>query len=266
MARFTLGLFLLLGITLGCGSEPPAPASALDRLDAGEATVVDMTYALSAEMPFWPRPGGNPFEHDTLSAHPDGAPSMAAFYTPEHHGTHLDAPVHGGQGLASVDRLTPEDLFGPAVVIDVSAAVRTDPDYAATMEDVSGWEARHGPVPGGSVVLLRTGWGDRWPDQSRYMEVDEAGQLHFPGFSPAAARFLVDERSVLGIGVDTPSVDPGAADGFPVHGIANGGGLYHLENVANLDRLPELGAYLIVAPIKIAGGSGGPVRIFGVLP
>lgn len=266
MHRHLAPLSLSVALVSGCNPEPPTSTDSLTRLFAGELTVVDMTYPLSGEIPFWPRPGGNPFQHDTLSAHADGAPSMAAFYTPEHHGTHLDAPVHGGQGLASVDQLTTGDLWGPAVVVDVSAAAALDRDYGASVEDLVDWEARHGAIPNGSVVLIRTGWGERWPDQSRYMEVDEQGQLHFPALSPPAATFLVEERSILGVGVDTPSVDPGAADGFPVHGIVNGSGLYHLENVANLDQLPEAGAYVIVAPIKIEGGSGGPVRIFGVIP
>jgi kynurenine formamidase len=252
-------------LSAACQEDAPRSASVPD-LFSGGVTVVDMTHALSADMPFWPRPGGNPFEHDTLSAHPSGEPQMAAIYTPEHHGTHLDAPIHGGAGLASVDELDLADLFAPAVVVDVSVAAGADRDYAATLADLSEWEDRHGRISEGAVVFLRTGWAERWPDQERYMEVDDDGQLHFPGFSPEAAAFVVQDRRAVGIGVDTPSVDPGVADGFPVHGIANGSGLYQLENVANLDALPEAGAYVVVAPIKIEGGSGGPVRIFGIVP
>ena len=247
-------------------AELAEPVDPLAQLFAGELTVVDMTHALSASMPHWPGPSTNPFVHDTLAAHESGAPMMAAISTPEHHGTHLDAPIHGGDGLPSVDALSAAQLFGPAVVVDVTEAVSADPDYAATAGDLAAWESRNGTIPEGAVVLLRTGWGARWPDQDRYMAVDEGGTLHFPGFSPEAARFLIEERSIRGIGADTPSVDPGAADGFPVHGIVNGSGRYQLENVANVDQLPESGAYLIVAPVKIEGGSGGPVRIFGVVP
>lgn len=261
-------LLALVALTwaAACAPDEAPDTVELEGLFSGQVTVVDLTHALSGDMPFWPRPGGNPFQHDTLAAHADGSPRMAAFYTPEHHGTHLDAPIHGGPGLPSVEALPLEDLFAPAVVVDVTPAAQADVDYAASLDDLQRWEDRHGPIPAGSVVLLRTGWSERWPDQSRTMPVDEQGQLHFPGFSPEAAAFLVRERGVVAIGVDTPSVDPGAADGFPVHGVANGSGVYHLENVASLERLPETGAYLIVAPIKIAGGSGGPVRIFGVVP
>ena len=135
-----------------------------------------------------------------------------------------------------------------------------------TRDDVVAWETRHGEIPRGAIVLMRSGWAERWSQGAPYYNEDADGGLHFPGFGAEAARFLVGERSIVGIGVDTGSVDPGNSDGFPVHGIVNGAGLYHLENLADLSGLPENGAYLIVAPIKIEGGSGGQVRVFGVIP
>ena len=237
-----------------------------ERLFAGEMTVIDLTHALNATSPYWPNSTGNPFRHDTLSAHASGSPSMAAYSTPEHHGTHLDAPIHGADGQPSVDQLTAADLFGPAAVIDVSAKCEADPDYALSRQDVLDWEAEHGRLPPGAIVVMYTGWSTKWSNYDAYKNEDEAGRMHFPGFSPEAAQFLIDEREIRGIGIDDMSVDPPVAEGFPVHGIVNGSGKYHLENVANVHLLPATGAYLIVAPVKIEGGSGGQVRIFAAVP
>lgn len=247
-------------------SEPPPPETPLAALFSDGVRIVDLTWAHGADTPWWPGPDVSPFRHDTLRAHPDGAPAMAAFSTPEHFGTHLDAPVHSAQGQIPVDRIEPAELFGAAVVVDVTTAVASDPDYAVTVDDLLGWEVRHGRIPDGAVVLARTGWAERWPDRAAYYPQDADGTLHFPGFSAEAARWLVGERRIAGIGIDSGSVDPGAAEGFPVHGLVNGSGAFHLENVADMSALPERGAYLVVAPIKIAGGSGGPVRIFAVVP
>jgi kynurenine formamidase len=260
----TLGLAALL-VAGGCSDTANRP-DRLAQLFHDESTVIDLTHAVSAEAPFWPGPDRSPFTHDTLAAHPDGSPSMAAYAVPEHFGTHFDAPVHGGEGLPSVDRVPIAELFGPAVVIDVKAEAAADEDYALSVDDVLEWEASHGPIPDGAIVLMRSGWAARWDQGDAYYNRAGDGQLHFPGFGEDAATFLVQERSIAGIGVDTGSVDPGAALGFPTHGIVNGSGHFHLENLADLSDLPEAGAYLIVAPIKIQGGSGGQVRVFAVVP
>jgi kynurenine formamidase len=256
-------LFALLGV-VAC--QPATATDDLARLFADDLTVVDLTHTVSADAPFWPGPDQSPFRHDTLSAHEDGAPRMAAFAAPEHFGTHFDAPVHGGMGLSSVDQIPTQELFGPAVVIDISGSASTDEDYALTDQDVLAWEAEHGTIPPGAIVLMRSGWPVRWDRGDEYYNADPEGRLHFPGFAESAARLLVDERDIAGIGVDTGSVDPGNAEGFPVHGIVNGAGYFHLENLADLGSLPASGAYLVVAPIKIQGGSGGQVRVFAVIP
>ena len=261
---------LSLSAIQGCsGSDDSAARSAapsLADLFTDAVSIVDLTHAVSADAPFWPGPASSPFVHDTLSAHDDGAPSMAAYAVPEHFGTHFDAPVHGGMGLASVDRVPATELFGPAVVIDVSARAAADPDYAVSRADIEAWEADHGPIQPGAIVLMRSGWAQRWTEGDAYYNRGEDGRLHFPGFSSDAADFLVSERDIAGIGADTGSVDTGNAAGLPVHGIVNGSGRFHLENLADLGALPESGAYLIVAPIKIEGGSGGQVRVFAVIP
>ena len=250
----------------GCGGSGGDGADTLEQLFTGELEVIDLTHALSATMSYWPSPMGNPFKHDTLRAHADGSPAMAAYFTPEHHGTHLDAPVHSAEGQLSVDRLTPDDLFGPAVVIDISTQSQSDMDYRVTVADVEAWELEHGPIPSGAIVLLYTGWADKYADPVAYANLDDQGRLRFPGFSVEVAELLVNERDIRGIGIDNLSIDYGLSRDYAVHGIVNGAGKFQLENVANLGRVPAVGAYLIVAPIKIEGGSGGQVRIFAVLP
>ena len=246
------------------GCTPETPADELNELFTEATEVIDLTHALSAGGSYWSSWDANPFVHDTIAAHPDGSPSMAAYSTPEHNGTHIDAPVHFAEGRRSVDELTSADLFGPAVVIDVSEQAIANPDYVLTVADVEAWEAEHGAIPDGAIVLLNTGWSSKWNDLAAYQNRDAEGQMHFPGYGGDAARLLV-ERNIRGIGIDNLSVDAGAADGFPTHLVVNGADRFHLENVANVDRLPATGAYLIVAPIKIKGGSGGQVRIFAVV-
>lgn len=187
----------------------------------------------------------------------------------EHGGTHIDAPIHFAEGRLAVDEIPLQKLIAPAVVIDVRPSVADNRDYRLSREDLDKWESRHGPIQAGAVVLMFTGWGKGWPDPSRYLgsaTPSDPKTLHFPGFSKEAAEFLVKERRVDGIGIDTPSIDYGPSDDFIVHQIVNGANLYGLENVANLDRLPPKGAILIALPIKIKGGTGGPVRIIAVLP
>ncbi len=262
--RYRRTMFGLILVTLGCAAE--AAPDRLAQLFSGEIEIIDLTHALGADGSYWSSWDQNPFDHDTLAAHPDGAPSLAAYSTPEHNGTHLDAPVHFAEGRRSVDQLTPDDLFGPLVVIDVVDSAARNPDYVLTEAAVLEWETRHGPIPNRAIVLLNTGWSRRWSDVEAYQNRDANGQMHFPGYGADAGRFLVEQRNVRGIGIDNLSVDAGAADGFPAHLVVNGADRFHLENVANVDRLPATGAYLIVAPIKIRGGSGGQVRLFAVVP
>jgi kynurenine formamidase len=183
----------------------------------------------------------------------------------EHYGTHLDAPAHFPPGKVTVDQIPVKQLFGPAVVLEVRVESARDADYQLAAARVEDWEKRHGRIPEGAIVLLRTGWTSRWPDVQKYRNQDAQGRMHFPGFSVEAVKLLM-ERKVSGLGCDTLSIDPGASSDYAVHHLALGAGLYQLENLAGLSELPETGAFLIVAPIKLEGGSGGPVRVFALLP
>jgi kynurenine formamidase len=155
--------------------------------------------------------------------------------------------------------------MGAAVVLDARAEGTKDADFQLPVASVEEWEKRHGRIPEGAIVLLRTGWASRWPDARRYRNQDAQGKMHFPGFSVGAAKLLI-ERKVSGLGCDTLSIDYGASEDFAVHHVALGAGLYHVENLADLSELPDSGAFLIAAPIKLEGGSGGPVRVFALLP
>ena len=256
-----LGSLLLIG----CKNE----LSQYDRLEQlfnGELKIVDLTHTLNDSSPYWPNEKGSLFKYDTIFAHKSGAPVMGAYSTPEHQGTHLDAPIHGGDNLKSVEQLTVNDLFGPAIVIDISKESEVNPDYTLSKADILNWEAKYGLLPKGVIVLLHTGWSKKWDDYAAYKNEDADNKMHFPGFSEEAAQFMIVERDIRGIGIDNMSVDAAQAKGFPVHKIVNGSGKYQLENVANVHLLPPVGTLLIVAPIKIQGGSGGQVRLFAILP
>ena len=183
----------------------------------------------------------------------------------EHYGTHLDAPAHFPPGKTTVDQIPLKQLFGPAVVIDVRAESSKDADYQLPAARIEDFEKKYRRIPEGAIVLLRTGWASRWPDVRKYRNQDAKDKMHFPGFSVEAAKALI-LRKVSGLGCDTLSIDYGASEDFAVHHVSLGAGLYHLENLADLGELPEAGASLIVAPIKLEGGSGGAVRVFAIIP
>jgi len=236
----------------------------IEGVSDGRNPVVDMTYAVSDKFPAWPG-DERVFEAKANATVAKDGYFTRSFSMLEHYGTHLDAPAHFPPGKEYLDQIPVEHLFAPAVVIDVREEAGKDPDYRLRVMRVEKWEALHGRIPAGAVVLLRTGWSARWPDQARYRNMDAAGVMHFPGFSVEAARLLV-ERGAVGLGIDTLSIDYGSSKDFEVHRVTLPAGLYQLENLANLDQLPQAGAFLISAPIKLEGGSGGPVRVFAILP
>ncbi|HMK22688.1 MAG TPA: cyclase family protein [Terriglobales bacterium] len=178
--------------------------------------------------------------------------------------THIDAPAHLQQGMWTVDQIPPERLIAPLCVLDVTLQVRRNSDYELSVEDIAQWEQIHGEIPPGAVVLARTGWGERWNSPLAYRNSDKNGIMHYPGYSQAAARFLVEGRMVLALGIDTLSVDPGSARVSAVHQYTLAHSVYHLENVANLERVPDAGAVVVVAPMKLEGEVDGPVRILAL--
>jgi kynurenine formamidase len=236
----------------------------LDQILSGKTRVIDLSYAINEKLVPWP--GDEKwFEAKVNASIERNGYFTRSFWMLEHYGTHLDAPAHFPPGKATVDQIPAEQLFGRGVVLDVRAEGEKNADYRLLPARVEEWENRHGRIPAGAIVLLRTGWASRWPDAQKYRNQDAHGKMHFPGFSVEAAELLI-ERKVSGLGCDTMSVDYGASADFAVHHLTLGSGLYHLENLADLSTLPETGAFVVVAPIKLEGGSGGPVRVFAWLP
>jgi kynurenine formamidase len=238
--------------------------SMLEGVPSGKTRVLDLSYAINDKLVPWP--GDEKFFEAKVNASVEkNGYFTRSFWMLEHYGTHLDAPAHFPPGKTTVDQIPAKQLFGPAVVIDVRAESGKDADYQLAAARVEDWEKRHARIPEGAIVLLKTGWASRWPDVQKYRNQDAEGKMHFPGFSPEAVRLLI-ERKVSGLGCDTLSIDHGTSSDYAVHHLALGAGLYQLENLADLSELPETGAFLIVAPIQLEGGSGGPVRVFALLP
>jgi kynurenine formamidase len=235
----------------------------LTDIPSGKTRVLDLCYPINDKVVPWPGDAGA-FEAKVNATVEKNGYYTRSFRMLEHFGTHLDAPIHFPPGKATVDQIPTKQLFGPAVVLDVRDEAAKDDDYLLAPARVEDWEKKYGRIPGGAIVLLRTGWATRWPDAQRYRNQDAQGKMHFPGFSVEAVKLLIN-RNVSGLGCDTMSADYGASTDFAVHRLSLGAGLYHLENLSDLSEVPEYGAFLIAAPIKLEGGSGGPVRVFAVI-
>jgi len=243
--------------------QAPQKSGALEGIASGKTKIIDLTYAINAKLVSWP---GDPkvFEAKTNGTIEKDGYFTRSFWMLEHYGTHLDAPAHFPPGKLTVEQITPEKFFGPAVVLDIRAEAEKEADYQLSSAVIESWEKRHGRIPAGAIVILRTGWASRWPDVQRYRNTDAKGTMHFPGFSVDAAKILLD-RKISGLGCDTLSIDPGNSADFPVHHLVLGANVYQLENLRDLSALPEAGAFLVVAPIKLEGGSGGAVRVFALV-
>jgi kynurenine formamidase len=233
--------------------------------------VVDLTHAFDANSVYWPT--AEPFKLETDF---EGMTEKGYYYSAyrysaaEHGGTHLDSPVHFAKGRHTVDQIPLQQLMGAAVVVDVTSQCAANPDYQVSVADFQKWERRNGRIAPGTIVLLRTGFGKYYPDRKKYLGTEERGagavaKLHFPGLDPAAARWLTQNRSIKAIGLDTPSIDYGQSTLFESHRILFEKNIPAFENVANLDQLPLKGFSVIALPMKIKGGSGGPLRIVALL-
>lgn len=227
--------------------------------------VVDLTHALNESTPNYEESAEPAFHAKTVATLEKDHYFAREICLPEHFGTHLDAPAHFAKGLWTVDQIPPERLMAKLVVIDVSEKAKRNSDYQLAYADVSEWESKHGEIPPQSVVVANTGWESRWNSAKSYRNPDTKGTMHFPGFSLDAAKLLVEGRKVYGLGIDTLSIDYGPSQDFPVHQYTLAHGLYHLENVANVESVPAVGALVVVAPMKLEGGSGSPVRILAIV-
>ncbi|MEZ4777593.1 MAG: cyclase family protein [Bacteroidia bacterium] len=233
---------------------------------------IDLTHDFDENTVFWPT--AESFKLDTVFAGmTEGGYYYSAFQfcLAEHGGTHLDAPVHFAEGHWAVNEIPLERGIGEAIVVDVSEGASGNPDYLISIADIEKWEKENGPMPEDAIVLFRTGYGKFWPDRVSYMGTDERGpeavaKLHFPGIDPALATWLVNNRKIKAVGLDTPSVDYGQSTLFESHQILYKENILGFENVANLDLLPAKGTWIIALPMKIKAGSGGPLRIVALVP
>lgn len=247
-----------------CAARQPAPPVAEDRC------LIDLTHAYDDDTVYWPT-SPTKFEKETISyGHTEGGYFYSAYTisTPEHGGTHLDAPIHFAEGQDTTEAVALERLIAPGVVIDMTDAAARDPDALLAVEHIESFERAHGAIEPGTIVLVRTGWSHYWPNATQYLGDDthgDASDLHFPGISEAAAQVLV-ERRVGAVGIDTASIDHGPSNDFIAHRVLMEAGIPGFENVADLDKVPPRGAEILALPMKIAGGSGGPLRIVAVVP
>ena len=262
----SLGSLIVAAACQGSAGQPDYSAV----FDGSGGRWIDLSYVYSEETLYWPTEDG--FQLEELAY---GETEAGYFYssykisTAEHGGTHLDAPIHFSRGGMSAEQIPLDRLIAPAVVVDVAA--RATPDYLIGVGDLEEWERTHGRIPDGAILLLRTGWGQRWPDRLGYLGTERTGpeavaELHFPGIHPEAARWITDQRNDAAVGIDTPSIDYDQSTGFEAHVIIYGSDIPGFENVANLQEIPEVGAFVVALPMKVAGGSGGPLRIVAFVP
>ena len=245
------------------------PAAAFD---VAGYRIVDLGHAFGEETLYWPGRPTPRFELEQL-AHGDTPAgyfyAANRFCAPEHGGTHMDAPIHFSHDGLTVDELPLTQLIAPAVRIDVRTQAGKDRSYRLQVDDVLAFERQHGRITPGTIVLLQTGWSQFWPNREPYLgsaSAEDASGLDFPAYGAEAARLLVEERKVALLGVDTASIDYGRSKDFVVHRIAAAGNVAGLENLANLEQLPESDFTVIALPMNIRGGSGGPVRVIAIVP
>jgi kynurenine formamidase len=253
---------IVIVFCLACGVTS---AHAID-----EKKLVDMTHAFSRDTLHWPT--AKPFQLEKVN---EGRTAQGFWYSSynysgsEHVGTHLDAPFHFAEGRWTTEQIPLDRTIGPGVVIDIRRKAEADRDYQLKVDDIQAWEKQQGRMPKGAILLVYSGWGKYWGDRQRYFGVDKPGDaqnLHFPGLSREAAEFLVKQRGVKAVGIDTPSIDYGPSKDFVTHRVLGEANVPIFENVAALDRIPTKGATIFAVPMKIKGGSGAPLRIFALLP
>lgn len=260
-SRVAIGTVVLLLSSAGSG-----------RAQGPTGAPIDLSYPFNEETVYWPT--ASPFELTVEAAGQTEAGYWYAansFRAAEHGGTHLDAPIHFAEGKRTAAEIPLDDLMGPAVVVDVSSAAAEDADYLVDIAAMEAWETEHGTIPDQTIVLLMTGWGERWPHRASYLGTAELGpgavaDLHFPGLGPDAATWLVEERAVRAVGIDTASIDRGQSTEFRAHRVLAEANVPIFENVANLDRLPPTGAWVLALPMQIERGTGGPLRAVAFVP
>ena len=269
-------MFVGISLVSSCKNTSPSSEGTTETTSkkgkVSERKIIDLSHTYSDETVYWVT--AKEFRLDTVF---EGQTDKGYYYsaynfsTAEHGGTHIDAPIHFAEKGQTVDEIPLEKLMGSAIKIDVSKNAINNPDYLITIDDLKAWETKEKtPIPDGSIVLLQTGFSKYYPNKVKYMGTDERGEiavkkLHFPGLSPEAAKWLVEQHAINAIGIDTPSIDYGQSEYFKSHVILLSKDIPAFENLTNLDQLPSLGFEVIALPMKIQGGSGAPLRIVAVI-
>ncbi len=242
-------------------------ARVYDVGDHGMEQVVDLTHPLSPDSPYiHVKDATFPFQREAIATIFERGVYANRWALTEHIGTHLDAPCHFAIGARCVSDIPVSDLIADAVVIDLSQRAVNDPDTELTVADLDEWIGTHGPLPSRCAILLHSGWDSRWPSQERFSNTDAAGVMHFPGYSRQAMERLARTPNVLGVGIDTFSIDPGRDSTFSGHKILAAAGKWALECLANLRQLPPRGARIFVGTIPVEAASGSPARVIAWLP
>jgi len=257
MRSKTILLLIMSFLLLACAKQNGFPSGQW----------IDLTYDFSDKTIYWTEADG--FKKGTVA---EGRTDKGYYYSaynfcaPEHGGTHLDSPIHFAEGRKTVDEIPLTQLIAPAVKIDVSAKALANRDYLVNVEDFTAWESEHGKIPDATIVLLQTGYGQYWGDRAKYMGIEGTDRKHFPGLSAEAVRWLVQNRKINAVGIDTASIDFGASQTFDSHVALMEQNIPAFENIANMEKVPTVGAIIFAMPMKIKGGSGAPLRIAAFIP
>lgn len=221
--------------------------------------IVDLTHTIHPGIPIWP--GDPAVEFETVSQIEQDGYYLRKFSIGEHSGTHINAPNSFYAAGASIDRYPPQSLVAPAIAIDIRDKSLANPDYTLTIDDVLNWEQQHRFIKPGNIIILHTGWQEKWSDNRAFLNQSERGTCHFPGFGKAATKFLLEERSIAGVGTDTHGVDPGRDETFATNKLILENQGIVLENLANLNQLPAADITLVIGILRLLGGSGSPVSV-----
>ena len=266
------GLFLLVACAARSSIAQSHPSPGFFAETLREGRVVDLTHTFNRDTIYWPTEEGFKLVKEKAGFTDKGYYYAAnRFVAAEHGGTHIDAPVHFSATGKTVDEIPLNRLIGEAAVIDVTRACKKNPDYQISIADLRRWEEAHQRQLVDVIVLLRTGYAKRWPNRKAYVGTDATGpeavaELHFPGLAPAAAHWLTQHRSIKAVGIDTASIDYGQSKRFASHVTLFEHNVPAMENVGDMSGLPTARATIIALPMKIGGGSGGPVRVLAILP
>lgn len=261
-------VLLVVGLVIGGGAVALIKGSGDDETDSarplGAKQVVALSHVVDTDIPLWP--GDPKVRFKEVGNFEDDGYYLREFSIGEHSATHMNAPNSFHEGGEGMDAYEVGDLVRPAVVIDVKEQAAADPDYALTREDLESWEDENGEVPEGSVVLLDTGWSAKWDNPKEFFGFDKKGGMHFPGFDGETTKFLLDERGIAGVGIDTHGVDPSLDETYATNTEVLKKRRIVLENLANLDRLPPTGATIVIGALRLKDGAGTPAEVFGLVP